>query len=97
MKFQDLKTLSKEYSISIFTFRKFVKMGLPHYRLGRKILVNPEDFEEWFEKFKTTEDTVEVMRELKDRISAYSPQAFGYIEPEQMAGNYRDILWRYIL
>lgn len=58
MKFQDLKTLSKEYSISIFTFRKFVKMGLPHYRLGRKILVNPEDFEEWFEKFKTTSKTI---------------------------------------
>jgi hypothetical protein len=52
MKLLDLKTLSKEYSISIFTFRKFVKMGLPHYRLGRKILVNPDDFEEWFEKFK---------------------------------------------
>lgn len=42
------------------------------------------------------EDTVEVMRELKERIGAYSPQAFGYIEPEQMAGSYRDILWRYI-
>lgn len=58
MKFLDLKALSKEYSISIFTFRKFVKMGLPHYRLGRKILVSPEDFEEWFEHFKTTAKTM---------------------------------------
>lgn len=52
MKLQDLKSLSNRYSISIFTFRKFVKMGLPHYRIGRKILVEPEEFESWFEKFK---------------------------------------------
>lgn len=29
-------------------------MGLPHYRVGRKILVNPDDFEEWFEHYKIT-------------------------------------------
>ena len=58
MKFQDLKTLSEEYSISIFTFRKFVKMGLPHYRLGRKILVNPEEFEEWFATFKINSKSI---------------------------------------
>jgi len=55
MKLQDLKTLSKEKSISVFTFRKFVKMGLPHFRLGRKILVNPEEFDNWFEmRFKVS-------------------------------------------
>ncbi len=52
MKFKDLKSISQECSISIFTLRKFVKMGMPHYRVGRKILVNPEEFERWFEKFK---------------------------------------------
>ncbi len=52
MKYQTIKSLSKEYSISIFTFRKFIKMGLPHYRLGRKILINPEEFEEWFKRYK---------------------------------------------
>jgi hypothetical protein len=48
MKCQNLKTISKEKSISVFTFRKFVKMGLPHYRLGRKILIDPEEFDAWF-------------------------------------------------
>ena len=24
-------------------------MGMPHIRVGRKILVKPDDFEEWFE------------------------------------------------
>jgi hypothetical protein len=50
MKIQDLKTIAKEKSISVFTFRKFVKMGLPHYRLGRKILVDPDEFDVWFRK-----------------------------------------------
>ena len=50
MKCYDLKTLSKEKSISVFTLRKFVKKGLPHFRIGRKILVNPEEFDVWFEQ-----------------------------------------------
>lgn len=53
MKLQNLKSLSQKYSISVFTLRKFINMGLPHYRLGRKILVNPEEFENWFERFKS--------------------------------------------
>jgi hypothetical protein len=50
MKLKDLKTLSKEKSLSVFTLRKFVKKGLPHFRIGRKILVNPEEFDVWFEQ-----------------------------------------------
>jgi len=41
-------------------------------------------------------DIVEVMQELKDKIGAYSPQSFGYVSAEQMAGNYKEILWGYI-
>ena len=50
MKYQDLKTLSKEISISVFTLRKFIKMGLPHYRVGKKFLVKPDEFQDWFER-----------------------------------------------
>ncbi len=42
------------------------------------------------------QEVVEVMRELKDKISNYSPQSFAYIEPEAMAANYEEILWSYI-
>ncbi|MBW2609183.1 MAG: helix-turn-helix domain-containing protein [Deltaproteobacteria bacterium] len=49
MKYQDLKTLSKETSISVFTLRKFIKMGLPHFKVGGKYLINPEEFNDWFE------------------------------------------------
>ena len=41
-------------------------------------------------------EVVGVMKEIKNRIGAYSPESFKYISPEQMAGNYRDILWKYI-
>ena len=50
MKYQDLKTLSEETSISVFKLREFAKMGLPHFRIGRKILVDPETFTDWFEE-----------------------------------------------
>jgi len=48
MQLVNLRTLSKQSSISVSKLRKFVKKGLPHYRLGRKILVDPEEFETWF-------------------------------------------------
>jgi hypothetical protein len=68
MKYQDLKSLSKEYPISVFTFRKFIKMGLPHYRIGRKILVNPEEFEYWLKRFKITKDN-RIDTLLKDAVN----------------------------
>jgi len=54
MKLVDLKVLAKQTSLSVFTFRKYVKIGMPHYRVGRKILVNPEEFEAWFQQFITS-------------------------------------------
>jgi len=39
---------------------------------------------------------VGVMKEIKERIRVYSPESFNYISPEQMAGNFRDVLWKYI-
>ena len=52
-KFIDLKTLSKLNSISVSKLRQLTKQGLPHYKVKRKILVNPDEFYSWFEnKFK---------------------------------------------
>lgn len=53
MKLENLKVLAERTSLSVFTCRKYVKMGMPHYRVGRKILVNPEEFETWFQQFKS--------------------------------------------
>jgi excisionase family DNA binding protein len=54
MKLVDLKTLAKETSLSIFTLRKYIKTrDLPHYQVGNKYLVDPDEFDSWFQKFKT--------------------------------------------
>ena len=52
MNLMDLKTLSERTSLSVFTYRKYVKRGMPHYRVGRKILVDWHEFEIWFAQFK---------------------------------------------
>ena len=50
MKYLDLKKLSKESCLSVFTLRQFIRDGLPHFRVGRKILVDPEEYQAWFEE-----------------------------------------------
>jgi len=53
MKLVDLKTLAKETSLSIFTLRKYLKTrDMPHYQVGNKYLVNPDEFDSWFQQFK---------------------------------------------
>jgi hypothetical protein len=52
MKLVDLKELSERTPLSVFTFRKYIKRGMPHYRIGRKILVDINEFETWFQQFK---------------------------------------------
>jgi hypothetical protein len=42
------------------------------------------------------EEFVEVMSELQNCLSGYSPQPFSFIQPEAMAANYRQILWQYM-
>jgi hypothetical protein len=57
MKYQDLKSLAKDTSLSVFTIRKLIKLGLPHYRFGRKILVSPVEFDTWFkERFRISQE-----------------------------------------
>jgi excisionase family DNA binding protein len=44
----DLKTLGKKLSISVHTLRKFIKKGMPHYKVGNKFLVSSKEVEPWF-------------------------------------------------
>ena len=53
MKLVDLKSLAKKTSLSIFTLRKYIKTReLPHYQVGKKYLVDPDEFDSWFQQFK---------------------------------------------
>jgi hypothetical protein len=54
MKLIDLKTLSTQTSLSICTLRRYIQnFGMPRYCIGRKILVDPDEFEEWLIQFKS--------------------------------------------
>ena len=49
IEFIDLKTLAKVKSISVYTLRKYAcNEGMPHFRNGRRILVDPVEFDKWF-------------------------------------------------
>ena len=48
MELHDLKTFAEKTSLSVHTLRKFARQGMPHYRVGRKILVDKEEFQPWF-------------------------------------------------
>ena len=60
MKLVDLKTLAKETSLSIFTLRKYIKTKeMPHFQIGNKYLVDPDEFDGWFQRFKVKNDEIE--------------------------------------
>lgn len=40
-------------SLSVFTIRKFIRQGMPHYKVGNKYLVNSEEVDPWLaQKFR---------------------------------------------
>ena len=64
MKYCDLKSLSEATSLSVYTLRKFAKMGMPHFKVGRKMLVNPEEFKTWFEIHHKTSPEVKNLEQI---------------------------------
>ncbi len=48
MKLESLRAVAKDTSLSIHTLRKLCREGMPHYRVGRKILINRAEFDSWF-------------------------------------------------
>ena len=53
MKLIDLKTLAEQTSLSVQTYRNYTKTGMPHYRVGRKIMVDLDEFKQWLTQFKS--------------------------------------------
>jgi len=35
-------------SLSVYTIRKFIKMGMPHYKVGNKFLFDSDEVKPWF-------------------------------------------------
>lgn len=53
MQLIDIKTMANQTSLSISTCRKLIRMGLPHYRIDRKILVDEDECYSWLQRFKS--------------------------------------------
>jgi hypothetical protein len=73
MQLKTLKAIAKEQSISIHTLRKFARQGMPHYRVGRKIFIDQQQFDTWFAAhFRTYNDQNEgdLDKIVSDAISA---------------------------
>jgi hypothetical protein len=73
-KYLSLRDLSKHSSLSVKTLRGFlydVENPLPHYRMQRKILINLEEFERWFARFRIAHPTLnldDVVNDLLDEL-----------------------------
>jgi len=68
VRFVSLKTLSKKHDISVSQLRRFIKLGLSHYRVKGKILVDPDEFEKWFSnEFKVVNE--KPIKKIEDIVS----------------------------
>ena len=73
MKLKNLKTVAQEQSLSIHTVRKFARQGMPHYRVGRKIFIDQQQFETWFAaqfRNNTDQNDDDLDKIVNDAISA---------------------------
>jgi|TARA_B100000315_G_C14554661_1_gene577540 hypothetical protein len=77
--------------------------GMPHCLNQINVQFKQESKQNYFRYFLDQfidplnfSEVVEVMRELKEKIGEYSPESFRYIEPEALAANYKDVIWKYI-
>ncbi len=73
MKLMDLKSLAVEKSISVTTLRRLLNRGMPHYRPGRKIYINPDEFDAWFRnRFWATKknNTITLDKLMEDAIDS---------------------------
>jgi hypothetical protein len=73
MELKTLKAIAKEQSLSIHTLRKFACQGMPHYRVGRRIFIDQQQFETWFAiHFRSNNDQNEddLDKIVSDAISA---------------------------
>ena len=52
IQFLDLKQLSTVTTIPVPTLREYIKIGLPHYKINRKIRVKPKEFDEWMQQLR---------------------------------------------
>jgi len=74
-KYLSLRDLSKHSSLSVKTLRHFLHAPdspLPHYRMPRKILIDVQEFDAWFRRFRVENpglDLNQLVNEIMSEIS----------------------------
>ncbi|NOQ18416.1 MAG: excisionase family DNA-binding protein [Desulfobacterales bacterium] len=71
MDYIDLKTAAKKTSLSVYTMYKFVKQGMPYYKVGRKYLFEEDEFNAWLaQNYKSTPDDndIDLDKIIKDAL-----------------------------
>ena len=71
MEYIDVKTAAKRISLSRHSLYKFVKQGMPHYRVGKKFLFKPDEIDSWFaQQFKSETDDNDInIDKILERIA----------------------------
>ncbi len=75
--YMTLAELAAYSSMSKSTLRKWLRIGMPHYRLGRSIRIKRNEFDQWLEQFRAAGTRVndfetlwqETLREVQHEIS----------------------------
>ncbi|MEM4168201.1 MAG: helix-turn-helix domain-containing protein [Candidatus Caldarchaeum sp.] len=68
-----IKKLSEYAGVHPNTLRSWLKIGMPHYRFGKRILVKVSEFDDWMKRFKIGGTTLkniinEVIAEVHDEV-----------------------------
>ena len=59
MELLTLKQLRELKNLSRYEAYLLIKMGMPHYRFSRNIKVDPQEFNDWFQRFKREKCKIE--------------------------------------
>lgn len=52
-KYYTVEQLAKYTNLSVPTIRRYIRYeGLPHFRINRRILINPDEFDQWMEQHR---------------------------------------------
>ena len=54
VEFFDLKGLSRYASLSIPTLKRYLRRGMPHFKIGRSVRVRRSEFEAWISQFRAS-------------------------------------------
>jgi len=72
--YMNMAELAAYSSLSKSTLRKWLRMGMPYYKLGRSIRIKRSDFDGWLKQFRSKGTTA------KDDLNAIWKEVFSEVQ-----------------